>query len=66
MGLDSHFSTHSLCVCSSVEGRICRKCIQAYLSNKLAPKGRSVAILNDNGTEFENKVLNDVGDHAGI
>ena len=34
--------------------------VQSYLSSPLANKGGSVAILSDNGTEFKNKVLNEV------
>ena len=33
---------------------------QTYLSGILVHKGRSVVILSDNGTEFKNKVLNEV------
>ena len=33
---------------------------QAYLSDILVHKGKSVAILSDNGMEFKNKVLNEV------
>ena len=41
--------------------------VQAYLSSLLlAHKGGSVAILSDNGTEFKNKVLNEVCDKLGI
>ena len=40
--------------------------IQAYLSGILSHKGLSVAILSDNGTEFKNKVLNEVCDQLGI
>ena len=36
--------------------------IQAYLSGILAYKGRNVAMLIYNGTEFKNKVLNEVCD----
>ena len=36
--------------------------VQAYLSNIHTHKGGSVAILSDNGTEFKNKVLNEVCD----
>ena len=42
------------------------KVVQAYLSDILAHKGGSVAILHDNGTEFRNKVLNEVCDQLGI
>ena len=40
--------------------------VQAYLSGILAHKGRSVAILSDNGTKFKNKILNEVYDQLGI
>ena len=40
--------------------------IQAYLSDIVAHKGGSVAILIDNGTEFKNKVLNKACDQLGI
>ena len=40
--------------------------VQAYLSGILAHKGRSIAILSDNGTEFKSKVLNEVCDQPGI
>ena len=40
--------------------------VQAYLSGILAHKCGSVAILNDNGTEFKNKVLNKVCDQLDI
>ena len=33
--------------------------IQAYLSGTLAPKGGSVAIFSDNGTQFKNKAVNE-------
>ena len=35
---------------------------QDYLSGILANQGGSVAVLSDNGTEFKNKVLNEVCD----
>ena len=34
--------------------------VQAYLSDILAPTGRSIAIWSDKGTESKNKVLNKV------
>ena len=40
--------------------------VQAYLSNIPAHKCGSVAIFSDNGTEFKNKVLNDLCDQLGI
>ena len=40
--------------------------IQAYLSGILANTIRSVAILSDVGTEFKNKVLNEVCHQLGI
>ena len=40
--------------------------VQAYLSGILVHKGRSVAILSDNGTEFKNKVLNEACNQLGI
>ena len=40
--------------------------IQAYLSSILAHKGGSVAIISDTGTEFKNKVLNELCDQLGI
>ena len=40
--------------------------VQAYLSGILANKGGSVAILSDNGTELNNKLLNEVCDQLGI
>ena len=40
--------------------------VQAYLSGILTHKGKSVAILSDNVTEFENKVLNEACDQLGI
>ena len=39
--------------------RSAKNIIPAYLSGILAHKGGSVAILSNNGTEFENKVLNE-------
>ena len=42
------------------------KVVQAYLSGILTHKGGNVAILSDNGTEFKNKVLNEVCDQLGI
>ena len=39
--------------------------VQAYLIGILAHKCGSVAILSDNGTEFKNKVLNEVCDQSG-
>ena len=40
--------------------------VKAYLSGILAQKCWSVAILSDNGTEFKNKVLNEVCNQLGI
>ena len=40
--------------------------VQAYLSNIITHKGGSVAILSDNGTEFKNKILNEVCDQLSI
>ena len=40
--------------------------VQAYLSDILALKGGSMVILSDNGTEFKNKVLNEVCDQSDI
>ena len=36
------------------------------MSGLLANKGRSVAILSDNGTEFKNKILNEICNQLGI
>ena len=36
--------------------------VKAYLSGILAHKGGSVAILNDNRTEFKNKIHNEACD----
>ena len=40
--------------------------VKVYLSGILAHKGRSVAILSDNCTEFKNEMLNEVCDQLGI
>ena len=40
--------------------------IQAYLLSILAHRDGSVANLSDNGTEFKNKVLNEVCNQLGI
>ena len=40
--------------------------VWAYLSGILAPKGRSMAILSYNGTEFKNEVLNEVCDQLDL
>ena len=40
--------------------------IQTYLSGILAHKCGGLAILNDNGTECKNKVLNAACDQLGI
>ena len=40
--------------------------VQAHLSGILAHKGGSVAILSDSGTEFRNKVLNELCDQLDI
>ena len=42
-----------------MKGKSAENIIQDNLSAILAHKGRSVAILSDNGTEFKNKVLNE-------
>ena len=34
--------------------------VQVYWSNNLTYKGSNVAILSDNGTEFKNRMLNEV------
>ena len=62
MGFNSNLSTHNLCVHSSHEGKVCWKCSTGLLAHK----GGGVAILSDNGTKFENKVLNEVYDQLGI
>ena len=36
--------------------------VQVYLFNILTHKGGSAAILSNNGTEFKNKMLNEVCD----
>ena len=40
--------------------------IQAHLSDILAHKDGSVAILSDNGAEFKNKILNESCNQLGI
>ena len=45
---------------------LAKNVVQAYLSGILAQKGRCVAILSDNGTEFQNKVLNEACDQLAI
>ena len=40
--------------------------MQANISDISAHKGGSVAILSDSGTEFKNKVLNEMCDQLGI
>ena len=49
-----------------MEEKSAENVVQAYLSGILAHKGRSVAILSDNCTDFKNKVLNEVCDQLGI
>ena len=57
MGFSGNLSTHALCVCSSNEGKSAENVVKAYLSGILVHKGKSVAIIIDNGTEFKNKIL---------
>ena len=68
MDVDSNLSTNILCVVFAVlmKEKSAENVVQAYLSGILAQKGGSVAILNDNGTEFKNNVLNKVYDQLGI
>ena len=66
MGFDSNLSIPILHVCNSNEGKSAENVVQAYLSGILAHKGRSVANFSDNGTEFKNKVLNEVCDQLCI
>ena len=66
MGYESNLSACFLCVCDSNEGNTCQNVIQAYLCGILAHKGRSAAILSDNGKEFKNAVLNEVCGQLGI
>ena len=40
--------------------------VQPYLSGILAHKGRRVAILSNNGTEFKNGILNEACSQLGI
>ena len=47
---------------SMKEKKIAENVVQAYFSDTLAHKGGSLAILTDNGTEFKNKVLNEICD----
>ena len=66
MGFDSNLCSNILCVYDSDEEKSAENIFQAYLSGILAHKGRSVAILSDNGTEFKNKDLNEACEHLGI
>ena len=64
MGFDNNLSAHiftNLMMHKSAEN-----VVLAYLSDILAHKGSSVAILSDNNTEFKNKVLKEVCDQLGI
>ena len=54
--------THLVCLQFQWRKKSAENVVQAYLSSILANKGRCVAILSDNGTEFEKKVLSEVGD----
>ena len=49
-----------------MKGKPAENVVQAYLSSILARKGGGVVILNYNGTEFKNKVLNKVCDQLHI
>ena len=66
MGFDSYFPTQILCVSNSDEGKSVENVAQVELSGILAQKGRYVAILSDNGTEFENNIIYEVYDHICI
>ena len=52
MGLDSNLFTHHMCS-QFQRSKSTENAVQAYLSGILAHKGRSVATLSDNGTEFK-------------
>ena len=49
-----------LCFCCSNGRKLAENVIQTYLSDILAHKVGSVAILSDNGTEFKNKAVEQV------
>ena len=66
MGFNSNLFTHVICVHYFNEGKSAENVAQAYLSGILAHKGGSVAILNDNGTQFKNIALNEACNQIGI
>ena len=63
MGFDSNLS----CMLTiPMKEKSAENVVQAYLSGILAHKGRRVAILSDNDTEFRNIPLNKICDQIGI
>ena len=66
MGPDSNLPTHNYVFVILMKERSTENVVQAYLSCILAHKGRSVAILSNNGTAFKNKVMNEACNQLGI
>ena len=52
--------------CVPLKTKTAEEVIQAYIDNVYSKFGRSIKILSDNGTEFKNKIFEQVAKELGI
>ena len=66
MAFNSNLHVHIICVNHTLKEKSVENFTQVYLSNIFAHKGDSIAILSDNGTEFQNTSLNEACNQLSI
>ena len=55
-----------LCILYTLKTKTAEEVLQAYIDNVYSKFGGSTKILSDNGTEFENKIFEQVARELGV
>ena len=57
---------NGLCILCSLKTKTAEEVIEAYIDNVYSKFGGSIRILSDNGTEFKNKIFEQVAKELGV
>ena len=64
--LNSDMHANRLCFCIPLKTKTAEEVIQAYIDNIYSKFGGSLKILSDNGTEFKNKMFEQISKEHGL
>ena len=64
--IDHYLCAYRICVCIPLKTKTAEEVLQAYIDNVYSKFGGSLKILSDNGTEFKNKIFEQVAKELGV